>query len=123
MTGGKLDVGQSRSQSLVVPASKRPFVAEPKGRPMPSDTGFYGLEGGSNETPASAVPKVESQDIASSKEQPNSRKTASDEPVYFCGAMTKKGKPCSRRVKSNQRCWQHAGQPSALPARKIPEVF
>jgi hypothetical protein len=35
------------------------------------------------------------------------------EAVYFCGAATKKGTPCSRRVKHRgERCWQHAGMPS-----------
>lgn len=34
------------------------------------------------------------------------------EPVYYCRAATKKGTPCSRRVKGNTRCWQHAGQPA-----------
>lgn len=27
-----------------------------------------------------------------------------------CGAMTKKGTPCSRRVKGGGRCWQHRGE-------------
>ena len=31
--------------------------------------------------------------------------------VYYCGAATKKGRPCSRRVKGNIRCWQHTGMP------------
>src|SRR6185369_586604 len=31
-------------------------------------------------------------------------------PVYLCGAPTKKGTPCKRRVKSpGARCWQHQG--------------
>lgn len=33
--------------------------------------------------------------------------------LYFCGAITKKGTPCSRRVKSPGRCWQHIGQPKS----------
>jgi hypothetical protein len=35
---------------------------------------------------------------------------SSIEAVYFCGAITKKGTPCTRRVKTKGRCWQHAGQ-------------
>ncbi|MGB7068415.1 MAG: hypothetical protein WBD22_02890 [Pyrinomonadaceae bacterium] len=27
--------------------------------------------------------------------------------AYFCGAMTKKGTPCSRKVRKKGRCWQH----------------
>lgn len=46
--------------------------------------------------------------------------TVSDaEPVYFCGAATKKGTPCSRRVKSGGRCWQHPGQAAILPPDKL----
>jgi hypothetical protein len=41
------------------------------------------------------------------------------ETVYFCGAQTKKGTPCSRRVKGGGRCWQHTGQPAMLPAEKL----
>lgn len=41
------------------------------------------------------------------------------ETVYFCGAETKKGTPCSRKVKGGGRCWQHAGQPAMLPPEKL----
>jgi hypothetical protein len=35
--------------------------------------------------------------------------------VYYCGAATKKGTPCSRRVKhAGERCWQHQGMRSIL---------
>lgn len=41
------------------------------------------------------------------------------EPAFICGAATKKGAPCSRRVKGNVRCWQHAGQPAMLPPEQL----
>lgn len=41
------------------------------------------------------------------------------EAVYICGAATKKGTPCSRRVKGNVRCWQHVGQPAMLPPDQL----
>ncbi len=50
---------------------------------------------------AAAVPRVEAED------------------VYICGAETKKGTPCSRRVKGNVRCYQHKGMPAMLPADKL----
>jgi hypothetical protein len=31
----------------------------------------------------------------------------SEGPVFYCGAPTKKGTPCSRRVKVKGYCWQH----------------
>ncbi len=46
-------------------------------------------------------------------------KVSDQEPTYFCGAATKKGSPCSRRVKNNERCWQHAGQTAILPPEKL----
>lgn len=42
-----------------------------------------------------------------------------NEKVYFCGAMTKKGTPCSRKVKGGGRCWQHKGQEAMLPQEKL----
>ncbi len=42
-----------------------------------------------------------------------------EETVYFCGAPTKKGTPCSRRVKGGGRCWQHKGQTALLPPEKL----
>lgn len=41
------------------------------------------------------------------------------ETVYYCGAQTKRGTPCSRRVKGGGRCWQHIGQPAMLPQAKL----
>lgn len=42
-----------------------------------------------------------------------------EEAVYYCGAATKKGTPCSRRVKGGGRCWQHAGQTAMLAQEKL----
>ncbi len=42
-----------------------------------------------------------------------------EEPVYFCGAATKKGKPCSRRVKGGGRCWQHTGKKAMVKESKL----
>jgi hypothetical protein len=41
------------------------------------------------------------------------------ETVYFCGAQTKKGTPCSRRVRSGGRCFQHIGQAAMLSSDKL----
>lgn len=40
-------------------------------------------------------------------------------PVYFCGAETKKGTPCTRRVKGGGRCWQHQGKNAMLPESQL----
>jgi hypothetical protein len=46
-------------------------------------------------------------------------KIALEQDVYICGARTKKGTPCSRRVHGPVRCWQHKGQPAMLPPDKL----
>ena len=45
--------------------------------------------------------------------------TDPSEVVSVCGARTKKGTPCSRRVRGTGRCWQHRGRPAMLPASKL----
>jgi hypothetical protein len=40
--------------------------------------------------------------------------------VYICGARTKKGTPCHRRVHAaGERCFQHKGMPAILPLEKL----
>jgi len=50
---------------------------------------------------------------------PASKPAGADETVYYCGAPTRKGTPCSRRVKGGGRCWQHTGQTALLPPEKL----
>jgi hypothetical protein len=49
----------------------------------------------------------------------NERPTEPDEVIYICGARTKKGTPCQRRVRAPGRCWQHRGMPAILPPSKL----
>jgi len=42
-----------------------------------------------------------------------------NETVSICGARTKKGTPCSRRVRGTGRCFQHRGKSAMLPASKL----
>jgi hypothetical protein len=58
--------------------------------------------------------------ITDRPEKRNDSETALPEArVYYCGAPTKKGTPCSRRVKGGGRCWQHQGQNALLPPEKL----
>ena len=50
---------------------------------------------------------------ASTKLQRAAPPKSSTEPVIYCGALTQKGTPCTRRLKTKGRCWQHTGQPLA----------
>ena len=45
--------------------------------------------------------------------------TITTDDVYICGARTKKGTPCSRRVHGPVRCWQHKGASAMLPQEKL----
>jgi hypothetical protein len=47
------------------------------------------------------------------------RPTEATEIVSICGARTKRGTPCSRRVRGTGRCWQHRGRSAMLPAAKL----
>lgn len=47
------------------------------------------------------------------------RPTEPDEVVSICGARTKKGAPCQRRVRGTGRCWQHRGKGAMLPPSKL----
>ena len=49
----------------------------------------------------------------------NEQATVVEEAVYICGARTKKGTPCSRRVQQPARCWQHKGMKAILPGDKL----
>jgi hypothetical protein len=44
---------------------------------------------------------------------------ASGEVTYICGAKTKSGTPCTRKVHGNVRCYQHKGQPAMLPPEQL----
>ena len=55
--------------------------------------------------------------ISSPNQPPTS---AEDEATYMCGARTKKGTPCRRRVHvAGERCYQHKGMPSLVPLSKL----
>ncbi|MFN2578939.1 MAG: hypothetical protein ABR607_14760 [Pyrinomonadaceae bacterium] len=45
---------------------------------------------------------------------------STDDAVFICGARTKKGTPCRRRVHAaGDRCFQHKGMPAMLPLEKL----
>jgi hypothetical protein len=58
---------------------------------------------------------------AQAKPQPNAGDAIPERPadspdiVSICGALTKKGTPCQRRVHGTGRCWQHKGMPAIIP--------
>lgn len=98
------------------PVAKRTFLEQPDRKTPASDNNKQATNTGvSQSQPSSPVPAVAD---TTQKEEKNLQRSpeparATNEPVYYCGAATKKGTPCSRRVKSpNTRCWQHVGMPA-----------
>jgi hypothetical protein len=61
------------------------------------------------------------QSVASANRAPsNQLASVSTDEVYICGARTKKGTPCRRRVHAaGERCFQHKGMPSLVPLSKL----
>lgn len=86
------------------PPSSARKIAVPAGREEKAPEVFANAAVQKTPAPARAVPSN------SSAPAPG---FSAAEAVYFCGAMTKKGTACSRRVKMPGRCWQHQGQPGA----------
>ena len=75
-------------------------------------------------TPAQVPPQLASNTIPNAKSPigvPASvvAKSAEAADVYMCGAMTKKGTPCTRHVHGPGRCFQHRGMPAMLPQEKL----
>ena len=62
----------------------------------------------SPEDPGRSNPRTTTTESGMSlKDTSKSSVEAPEEEVYICGARTKKGTPCSRRVHGPVRCWQH----------------
>ena len=51
--------------------------------------------------------------------EPSNSQSALADVLYICGARTKKGTPCTRRVHGPVRCWQHKGMPAMLAQDKL----
>lgn len=79
-----------------------PLVIE---RPVSSNTISTANSGTTSSAPTSSTPTT----------QPS----PAPADLYICGARTKKGTPCSRRVHGPVRCWQHKGAPAMLPQEKL----
>ena len=112
LSGGKREapvaVKQNRSEN-------------PKPLPTPENQKVVS-QASANAQPLLQQPSVNNQTkpvLQAPKTEPIQKENASKEIAYFCGAQTKKGTPCSRRVKGGGRCWQHAGQPAILPPEKL----
>jgi len=64
-------------------------------------------------------PPLVIQRAVSAQTLPATQPVVTTEETYICGARTKKGTPCSRRVHGPVRCWQHKGAKAMLPVEKL----
>ena len=106
-----------RPERQPLPEQARRFVASPENRPAAPVANSAAVAS----APVNAV-DVRGVDRANTKITPANAAelpAAADEAKYYCGAETKKGTPCSRKVKGNVRCYQHEGMPAMLPASKL----
>lgn len=68
-----------------------------------------------------SLPRGDAKENSSAKPTDETANAAADDDVvYICGARTKKGTPCRRRVHyAGQRCYQHKGMPAMVPPEKL----
>src|ERR1044072_9204197 len=72
------------------------------------------------QVPTQNLPTTSASAAASGSNTVSAAQTSpATEQVYHCGARTKKGTPCSRRVHGPVRCWQHKGARAMLPLEKL----
>jgi hypothetical protein len=69
-------------------------------------------------SPASGATTPDANSVAGAGGNSSNSQAPSAE-IYMCGARTKKGTPCTRRVHGPARCWQHKGLPAMLPPEKL----
>ena len=100
-------------------ANQKSDVAQPKTiAQVPIGDGVQSGSKASDSTAPTKLPvAAEKPDLKFPRYEPQTGKTT--EKVYFCGAPTRKGTMCSRRVKNGGRCWQHEGQAALLPQEKL----
>ena len=94
--------------------ASRTFAATISQKPKPSASEIDTTPAPIQQSQTGSIPNIPTQQANSapiaSKPAPAVKET---DAVYYCGAMTKKGTPCTRRVKRRgERCWQHQGLPA-----------
>lgn len=108
--GAYLKSGDAPSQ-LVAKQPVRGLVSTPAASPTQATAGNSAQPQTPSDTPSADASRPQITGASPSVE------TA--EPTFYCGAETKKGTPCSRRVKGNTRCYQHKGMPAIVPSGKL----
>jgi hypothetical protein len=119
--GGYLRSGSNVSESRIARQTKR-SVEVPPTDPQPQLKERPPEQQNANTAAVNAQPRslVSAPAPATQTDlQPIRRPVSVVDDAYICGAETKKGTPCSRRVKGNIRCYQHLGMPAMLSPDKL----
>ncbi|HEX6123922.1 MAG TPA: hypothetical protein VFZ23_00975 [Pyrinomonadaceae bacterium] len=104
--GGDKKTGHA-AQVSSSPSTAQRQVRENRGEKGAAALSSKGTSGGSNLNVNGVLAAANDPALPKQLQAPPGSST---EPVYYCGAMTKKGTPCTRRVKTKGRCWQHKGK-------------
>jgi hypothetical protein len=99
---------------LLVVGAKTAFFPVIVGEPQPLVSQPVRNDSKATALKSQAKPTENPDPVSSSSENASNsgveRETVKDKNAgntYYCGAPTKKGTPCSRRVKTKGYCWQH----------------
>lgn len=111
-------IGRGQAPNTAPSKPTASLMQRPPGEPALSQTGRELKQTAGSPSP-NPVPQANSPQPQVAARLPESVPEKPDGPVYICGAQTKKGTPCSRRVKGNVRCFQHTGMPAMLPPEKL----
>ena len=106
-----------RGQDMNVPARLSTVSTRSTQKVKPAPARSVSMEDSSSQSSPFGSGAGSEEPIKQINEQPKKEKDTSDETVFYCGALTKKGTPCTRRVKKKGFCWQHARSPQIAPAR------
>lgn len=110
-SGGETAKEQPRTEMAAAKPARLIQADQP--RPSPSNEAAKNIV--TQAAPQSSVlPRANEPETAAESTIRQRQPAIESEPIYICGAMTKKGTPCSRRVKGKGRCFQHKGMPSML---------
>lgn len=118
----KDDTGSAQRTSASSTSKKSPIADV---NPVTSNSSTVKSVGG-KEVNGSTMPQqsstVETARVTlESGKQSQNQKTTSEGPIFYCEAMTKKGTPCTRRVKAKGHCWQHSGRSASVLNSKLSE--
>jgi len=110
--------GSDTEQHLTRRSEQTPQKLKPASPVSVPSPGIVSASNGNAQPQSESVRSGSEGSASQISEQPNKERATSDDTVFYCGAITKKGTPCTRRVKKKGTfCWQHARTGAIAPTR------